>query len=135
MDLQVPDDELVDAAPARPQRQRKPRVAKTPTVLNDIDLDSPPSLRDFVAQYDLSTNVDRYLIVALWFRDARNTPTITVDHVYTCFKILGWSTAVNDFTKPLRNLRDEQAFKGGSRDGFTLSLTGAGKIETKKRPA
>jgi hypothetical protein len=127
-------DELA-SEPARPRSQRpaKPRVAKTPTVLDDIDVSSAPSLKDFVAEYELSSTVDKYLVVALWFRDARSTSNITVDHVYTCFKLLGWSTSANDFSKPLRNLRDEQSMKGGSREGFALTLPGAGKIEAKRR--
>jgi hypothetical protein len=129
------DEEPVGEVPRqRPTRSGKPRVAKTPTVLDDIDATTDPSLKDFVAQFDLTTTVDKYLVVALWFRDARSTPSISVDHVYTCFRLLGWSTTSNDFAKPMRNLRDEQSFKGGSKDGFTLTLPGAGKIEAKKRP-
>ena len=128
-------DELDSASISRPKVQRvsKPRVAKTPTVLDDIVLTSDPSLKDFVAEYDISSSVDKYLVIALWFRDARGINSITVDHVYTCFKILGWGTGSNDFAKPMRNLRDEQSFKGGARDGFSLTLPGAGKIENKKR--
>lgn len=128
-------DDLEAAPPPRQKspRNSKPRVAKTPNVLDDIDVSSDPSLKDFVAQFDVSTAVDKYLVIALWFRDARATPTITADHVYTCFKLLGWSTSSNDFAKPMRNLRDEQSFKGGQREGYSLTLPGAGKIESKKR--
>jgi len=138
--LEVDDadlDEEPSAEPAKPKAPRtsKPRVAKTPTVLNEIDANSEPSLKGFGAQYDLSSTIDKYLVVALWFRDARNTPTITVDHVYTCFKLLNWSTSSNDFQKPMRNLRDEQSLKGGSKEGYFLTLPGAGKIEAKKRTA
>jgi hypothetical protein len=129
------DDELASVTPKpRAARSSRPKVAKTPTVMDDIDITSDPSLKDFVGQFDLSSTVDKYLVIALWFRDARSTPAITVDHVYTCFKLLGWSTSSNDFAKPLRNLRDEQSFKGGSREGFSLTLPGAGKIEAKRRP-
>jgi hypothetical protein len=103
--------------------------------LDDIDVNSDPSLKNFVSEFELSSNVDKYLVIALWFRDARGVPTINADHVYTCFKLLGWSTNSNDFAKPLRNLRDEQSMKGGSKEGFTLTLPGAGKIEAKRRSA
>lgn len=131
-EIGVEIDEL-PSEPVKPRRTSKPRVAKTPTVLDDIDAASAPSLKDFVAEFELSSTVDKYLVIALWFRDARSLPAITVDHVYTCFKLLGWSTTSNDFSKPLRNLRDEQSFKGGSREGFSLTLPGAGKIEAKRR--
>lgn len=132
---EVVQDDLDVAPPSRqkPTRNSKPRVAKTPNVLDDIDVTSDPSLKDFVSGFEISTAVDKYLVIALWFRDARATPAITVDHIYTCFKMLGWSTNSNDFAKPMRNLRDEQSFKGGAKEGYSLTLPGAGKIEGKKR--
>lgn len=129
---EFPADE--DVRVERPARNRKSRVARTPTVLDDIDVDSSPGLKEFIAQFDLKSGVDKYLVIALWFRDARGVQTITVDHIYTCFRLLGWSTASADFSKTLRNLRDEQSLRGGARDGYCLTLTGAGKIEEKKRP-
>lgn len=127
-------DEVGLESPApKPKAPRKAKVAKTPTVMDDLDFNSDPSLKDFVSNFEITTAVDKYLVIALWFRDARNIPTITVDHVYTAFRMLGWSTASNDFSKPLRNLRDEQSLKGGSKEGWTLTLPGAGKIEAKKR--
>ena len=132
-DFEDVGEETAPAAKPRASRSTKTRVAKTPSVLDDIDISTDPSLKDFVAQFDLSTTQDKYLVIALWFRDARSTPSVTADHIYTCFRLLSWSTATNDFSKPLRNLRDDQAFKGGAKDGFALSLTGAGKIEAKKR--
>ncbi len=137
----VDDDGIVseelhsDTPKPRPPRTSKPRVAKTPTVINEIDVTTSPSLKDFVGDFELGPTIDKYLVIALWFRDARGIPSVTVDHIYTCFKILGWSTSANDFSKPLRNLRDDQAMKGGSKDGFMLTLPGAGKIEAKKRSA
>lgn len=135
--VEVDDDssESIVIPRTRPSRAGKPRVAKTPTVLDDIDVASDPSLKDFVAQYDVASNVDKYLVIALWFRDARDINTVTADHVYTCFRVLGWSTATTDFVKPLQNLKAEQSLKGGAKDGFTLTLPGAGKIEAKKRAA
>jgi hypothetical protein len=122
----------IETAPTENRQPRKRAVAKTPDVLNDIDTDRSPTLKDFVAQFDVKTGVDRYLVIALWFRDARATSAITVDHVYTCFRLLGWSTSSADFSKPLRNLRDEQSMSGDAK-GYSLTLVGAGKIEAKKR--
>ncbi|MGQ2958444.1 hypothetical protein [Sphingopyxis sp.] len=128
------EEESIDTAKPKPQRNSKPKVAKTPEVLDDIDVNAEPSLKDFVGRFDLKSNFDKYLVIALWFRDARGVNAITVDHVYTCFRILGWSTASTDFSKPLQNLKGEQSLRGNAKDGYSLSLTGAGKIEAKKRP-
>ena len=126
-------EESFEAPKSKPLRSSKPKVAKTPDVLDDIDVNTAPSLKDFTGHFDLKTNFDKYLVIALWFRDARGLGAITVDHVYTCFKILGWSTATTDFSKPLQNLKGEQSLRGNAKDGYSLTLTGAGKIEAKKR--
>ena len=132
-DIDEHEDVTVDAIEAeKPRTPRKPRPAKVPTVISDIDVKSEPSLKEFVAEYELKSGVDKYLVIALWFRDARSIDSITVDHVYTCFRLLSWPTASTDFAKPLKNLRDEQSMTGGAK-GYTLTLTGAGKIEAKKR--
>lgn len=125
--------EVDSTAPKR--RAGKPRVAKVPNVLNDIDFKADPSLESFVSNFELKTDVDRYLVITLWFRDARGVDAVTVDHIYTAFRVLTWSTSSRDFSKPLRNLRDEQSLQGGAREGFSLTLVGAGKIEKKKKVA
>jgi hypothetical protein len=132
VDIESEDHADQDAVPVRAKTARKPKPAKVPIVLNEIDVKSEPSLKDFVAEYELKTTVDRYLVIALWFRDARSINEITVDHVYTCHKLLGWPTASNDFSKPLSNLRYEQNLAGEGKL-YSLTLTGAGKIEAKKR--
>lgn len=127
------DDDFVEhVQPSPPRNPRKARPSRVPNVVNDLDPKTDPSLRDFVAGYDAKSGFEKYLAIALWLRDARSTNTFTVDHIYTCFKLLGWSTNSSDFSKPLRNLADNQ-FLGGDSKGYSLTLTGAGKIEDKKR--
>lgn len=120
-----------------PPRQRVPRKTSAPRVpnpVNDLDVKSDPSLKEFCSEYDLKSGFDKYLVIALWLREARQINAFTVDHIYTCYKLLGWSTNSTDFGKPLRNLASNKFLSGDSK-GYTLSLTGAGKIEDKKRPS
>lgn len=135
-DEQGVEEEFVDQVISPTQRPpRKARsAAKVPNVVNDIDPKTDPSLKSFVAEYDVKSGFEKYLVIGLWLRDARSTNVFTVDHVYTCFKLLGWSTNSSDFSKPLRNLADNKFLSGDSK-GYSLSLTGAGKIEDKKRIA
>jgi len=133
IDLGTEDEqEEFGAARPRPQKNSKPRPAKVPTVLNDIDVKSSPSLHDYISQFDLKTSFEKYLAIAHWFREARETDAVTVDHIYTCFRILSWPTGSSDFEKPLRNMRTNQWVIGGAKEGYTLTLTGADKIEKKK---
>ena len=52
------DDEVIEDTVSEPPKasrpgRSKPRVAKTPTVINDIDLNTSSSLRDIIAEYDI----------------------------------------------------------------------------------
>jgi hypothetical protein len=138
--LQAAEDEQQDEAsdidpqPVVPRASRKARTGKVPKSVDDLDVKSDPLLKDFVAKYDVKTGFEKYLIIALWLRDTRQIDTFTVDHIYTCFKLLGWSTNSADFSKPLRNCADNGWLKGDSK-GFALTLTGAGKVEDKLRKA
>jgi hypothetical protein len=133
-DIDASDDDgmVNNGTSARVRSPRKNRAPKVPNPVNDLDVKSEPLLKDFVALYDAKSGFEKYLVIALWLRDTRDINGFTVDHIYTCFKLLGWSTNSTDFSKPLRNLAD-QKFLSGNIKGYSLSLTGAGKIEDKKR--
>ena len=49
-------------------RQRVPRKATAPRVpnpVNDLDVKSDPSLKEFCSDYDLKSGFDKYLVIAL----------------------------------------------------------------------
>jgi len=118
---------------ARRPRSSRPRAIKPPKVVDGIDWDGEPSLRDFAEEFDLKTDFERYLVIALWFRDHRDTPAVTASHVYTAYRQLGWPTSIPDFNKPFRNMVTNQLFTGGVKDGFAINQLGEGKVKAKKR--
>lgn len=73
----------------------KPRM---PQYLHDLDMTgSGVPFREFAAQRPQSKHTRRYLVAALWLRDHGNSPTITTDKVYTCYKTAGWPLNVSDW--------------------------------------
>lgn len=109
-------------------RQAKPRRSKTPSVI-EIDLKAEPAWVDFAKEHDPQTDFDRFLTVALWFKEARSTSAITADHAYTCYRAAGWSTGIPDFSKPLRNLRDRQFMTSGQNPGeFSINHLGIDRV-------
>ena len=127
---EVPDE--IEDEPSTPESQpartNRPRSYRTPEVL-DIDLKSEPSWENFAALRKLETDLDRFLTVAAWFKEARKIDTITVDHVYTCYKASKWSTNISDFSAPLRKLKHIQLVKSSGKGEYTINHLGIDRVE------
>lgn len=111
---------------ASSQRSRK-ATFRTPQVV-EVDLKSEPSLESFMRERPPKNTNSKYLAVLAWFKEARNIDSVDVDQVYTCFKQLGWSTAIKDFSQPLRDLKGQQLIGGNAKDGFVINHLGLDKV-------
>jgi len=114
-------DEVVESTPARPRAPRK--AAPKPSVI-DIDITSDPPLSSLV---DPKSNHKRYLRIAAWLHDHRNTEAVTADHIYTCYRHLGWPTDILDFSQPLRELKHKQYFTTPERGKYAINQLGLAK--------
>ena len=129
----VEDAASSDQQKSRTLRPSKARSIKPPKVIDGVDWDSEPSLKSFVENFDIKTDTERYLAISLWFKDHRSQEAISTSHIYTGFRQLKWSTAIPDFTKPFRNMLQNQLYTGGLKDGFAINQLGEAKIKGKQR--
>jgi hypothetical protein len=122
------DDVGEEEAVTQPKapRNQAPRRYKSPDVV-EIDLDKAVSFVDFATPKAPSSVADKYLTVAAWFKEERNTPAITQDHVYTCFRKIGWSTSIDDFNAPLRKLKHAKLVSGDT-SGFIINHLGLDRV-------
>lgn len=110
-DLEEDIDQIDETDEDLPEQTSRPavKVARparkypAPNVIN-VDLDSPVSFEEFAKQKGPKKKSKQYLVVAAWFKEHRQTDAIGADHVYTCFKKIGWSTATKNFGQPLIDL-------------------------------
>ena len=119
-------DEQVATAPRPSAKPSKPRAYKSPDVV-EVDLDKAVSFIDFAAPKNPGSILEKYLTVAAWFKEQRDTPAITQDHVYTCFRKIGWSTSIDDFNRPFRKLKS-QKYVSGDTSGFVINHLGLDKV-------
>lgn len=105
------------------KRSTVKRVAPTPKVI-DIEVIADPSLKSFVERSNPTSNHKRYLAIAAWLHDHRQIDTITADHIYTCYRLLGWSTKINDFAQPLRELKHKQFFASPENGKYSINHLG-----------
>lgn len=66
----------------------KTKQSSSPKQLSDLNLrpDGKISLRDFFGQYDIKSNFDRNIIYVYYLEKVLEIPTITIDHIFTCYR-------------------------------------------------
>lgn len=108
----------------RPARVRKPVV---PNVI-DVDLTSDPSLESFSASHPPKSDIERNLVVAAFFKEHRGLDAITVDHVYTCYRAMGWPSGIEDFGQSLRHLKQKQLVGNPERGQYAINHLGTARV-------
>src|SRR5262249_16010176 len=94
-DAAIDETEAVDAAPAGAKPRAQRRAAPKPDVI-EIDITTEPPLSSLV---DPKSNHRRYLAIAAWLHDHRNIEAVSADHIYTCYRHLGWPIDILDFAQ------------------------------------
>lgn len=100
----------------RPRR----RAPRAPKFLNDLDLTKAPvQLTDFVQGKNPEGDMDKFAVIAVWFKEHLQTEEITIDHIFTAYKTLGWQAQLpGDPSQTFRNLKNNKNwFDGGSKRG------------------
>jgi hypothetical protein len=100
----------------RPKRRPAPRA---PKFLNDLDLTKAPvQLADFVQEKNPDGDMDKYAVIAAWFKQHLNTEEITIDHIFTAYKALGWQAQLPDNPSQMfRNLKNNKNWFDSSKRG------------------
>jgi hypothetical protein len=104
-------------AAAKPERKRKaPRI---PPLLKDFDHNAGEMpLETYMKQKDISTQTNKYLVLAAWFKKYKEVEEIGTSHIYTCFQLLDWP-APDDMGQPFRDLKKRDSyFENGSKNGL-----------------
>lgn len=124
---EIEEDSTVDVSS---RKSPQPRQYYKPKVLADVDLaGGEVSLDGFVvAKGNPSETSKRFLVVSTWYSEYANTPSVTVDHVYTAYRSLGWTLDMKDVGQPFRDLKGQGwgDYKGRV---FTINHVGLGVVK------
>lgn len=102
------------------QRSKRRPAPRAPKFLNDLDLtNTPVQLTDFVQEKSPDGDMDKYAVIAAWFKQHFNTQEVTIDHIFTAYKALGWQAQLPaDPSQTFRNLKSNKNwFDSGSKRG------------------
>jgi hypothetical protein len=78
--------------PRKPKNGSGTPKTKAPTLLKDLDLKPKgrPSFADVAAAKKPISHYERCLVAVHYLTNAAEVSPVSVDHVYTCFKVMGW---------------------------------------------
>ncbi|UXN70403.1 hypothetical protein N8A98_04185 [Devosia neptuniae] len=123
------DDDLVEVD--KPQRN-KPKASRKPTTpeVLDLDFDADVSLKSFADIHNaIDSDVDRYLVIAAWFKEHRDTSAVTTAHIYTGYRTLEWPAGIEDFGSVLRYLKSQKLMASGNRGEYAINHLGLAKVK------
>ena len=123
-----PEEQEEATAASRPRASRK---FPAPKVIADLDLNAGAvSFEKFaMAKGNPSKHLKRYLLSAYWLKENLRIESVNMNHIFTCYKKMGWNTNIRDFSQPLRDLARNNT-NGEVKDGsFTINLIGGGVVE------
>jgi len=131
------DDEIAEAMDAdeviteQPKRAKAKSVRKpvTPEVL-EFDFEADLSLADFANRHPgVDSDAEKYLLIAAWFKEHRDTAAVTTSHIYTGYRTLNWSTSIEDFGGTLRYLKSQRFMSSGNRGEYLINHLGLGRLK------
>ena len=117
---------------SRPRVVRKP---KAPKLLSTPKLtDAKVPLADFLKQKNPQDMMDKYAVIAVWYKEQFQIEDIDIDRIFTAFKHLGIESQLpTDVSKPLKNLAyNRKWFDKSKTKANTYTLNWVGESEVGK---
>jgi len=132
-DVMEPGAEADEEAGGNGKTSRKQRSApRAPKFLSELNLTTASvKLADFMTEKKNPTStLDKYLVIAEWFKEYMQLPEITVDHIYTAYDHLGWKSQVPNYpNQPLVDLKLKNLLdKGDKRGGYKINWNGTSAV-------
>jgi hypothetical protein len=112
-------------------RSKRVRRSAMPEIL-DIDLDSGEiPFKNFCQQKNPAQESKRYLVIATWFYNYCNQKEISTNHIFTCYRSMGWNTP-NDINKPFSNMKPKGWFKNVNKNLWSITHIGLNVVNDMK---
>jgi len=88
-------------------------------------------LADFVQERSPDGDMDKYAVIAVWFKQQLGVDEITIDHIFTAYKALGWQAQLpDDPSQTFRNLKSNKNWvdTGSKRGAYKVNWNGEGAV-------
>jgi hypothetical protein len=128
------EDDAGTQAEESPERKMSPARRSEVTrveVLGELRFDDvSPTLKDFCAQKNPSSDYKKYLVIAYWFKHYKQMPEINVNHIHTAYRLMGWATP-KAAAQPLRDMKRSKMgwlSKGKEKGAYTINHVGENEV-------
>jgi hypothetical protein len=125
--------EFVDVEPAvngsSNGNRKRTNSVKSPQVL-DLDLKQGKiSLTDFLSKHAVDQVNKRYLLIAYWLKHHAEIEEVTMDHIHTGYRHMGWQTP-KAAAQPLRDMKSKLGWfhKGESKGCYKINHVGENEV-------
>jgi hypothetical protein len=112
-------------------RRRRP-APRAPKFLSELNLTTASvSLADFVKEKNPDGDMDKYAVIAAWFKEHFDTQEINIDHIFTAYKTLGWQAQLPpDPSQTFRNLKNNKNWfdSGTKRGDYKINWNGSDAV-------
>ncbi|HEU4635272.1 MAG TPA: hypothetical protein VFS41_03785 [Edaphobacter sp.] len=130
----VADDEDVEPVDettvARPKVTRQRALPKEPEIIDNLDLTSGDMpFAEYAKQVNPQTDSKRFLTVAKWFKNYKNTDAIGINHVYTCYRMMNWPYSIKDYDGVFRALKKRQVVKRKEKGLYAINQIGEAEVD------
>jgi hypothetical protein len=121
----VDEPEAMTEVSAGERKTKGPRRYTQPKFLTDLQLTSDTlSFKDYATQKNPQTDNHKYLVVSRWLQERANIDAITIDHIFTCFQAMKW-TSQKDVSQPFRVMMKNDSYYQKNGKGWKLTHVGA----------
>jgi hypothetical protein len=106
------------------QRSSGQRKYTVQTLVSDLDLTAGgQGWKAFAVDKAPQNDNEKYLVAAIWLTESAGLETFTTDHIFTCFRAMGWKEQ-KDFSQPLRLMKSKKSyFENPSRGVWKLTTS------------
>lgn len=101
---EVDEEEVIEGTVTQAKAKGPRKPAAAPKAL-DFDLKADPSFKSFIEGKDVDSHQKKFMVAAVWLQEHRGINRITSNHIYTCYRHVGWSIGIPDWGQPLRDLK------------------------------
>jgi hypothetical protein len=110
-------DEIQEEIPMSSTKPKKKRSYANPQVV-EIDLKSGDMpFANYCKSKNPSNTVKKYIVCAAWLKEFRGEDEISINHIYTCFRVMSWGVQ-RDMGQPFRSGKKLGYFDNGSKNGL-----------------
>lgn len=127
LEADAPDS---DGAKANKSKARSTYKPPLPTYLHDLDMNgNGTSFKDYASTKPTKKHTVRYLIAAHWLKEHGDSPTVTTDKIYTCYKTAGWPLNITDWDINLRQQVKTDRFRAVNPGEYAITPLGDGDLQ------